>query len=398
MTDKRCIAMEAMVENKSARYSSAISAWARQELRQLQEDYHDYNSSTVPTLSYPTSTDFAKQVAKGIPCVYDTSCNADTSKLDGGSKSALPWAAMHWTVKDLIQKVRDPIEVATTPHGNADALIPHPFRSPSDCQEQIFVQPASTSMSMADLIQKLTAGPSSSDPVYYLQSQDSNLTTVPSLAPLLSDLSPSFSFATPVLGEPDARNIWIGDDRSVTSLHRDPYENLYLVLKGSKIFRLFAPVDEVDMPVKWVATGRYVVRQPQSSNDFEKGELGFDGFDVEMDNPCSDDENEQRIPWIDLDPLSIPASSLLHGRMRTVTVKAGQILYLPSGWYHHVTQRCGLWDDGFAAPCIAVNYWYDMDYEGERYVTRQMMGRLVKIAKRETTGNAEDSGAQGHED
>jgi jumonji domain-containing protein 7 len=65
----------------------------------------------------------------------------------------------------------------------------------------------------------------------------------------------------------------------------------------------------------------------------------------------------------------------------TITVEAGQMLYLPAGWFHQVKQECGTWDDGSAAPCVAVNYWFDMDYEGERYVMRQLVGRLVEDAR-----------------
>ena len=33
---------------------------------------------------------------------------------------------------------------------------------------------------------------------------------------------------------PDAVNLWLGGDRSVSSLHKDPYENFYCVLSGCK--------------------------------------------------------------------------------------------------------------------------------------------------------------------
>ncbi|WJX55998.1 hypothetical protein P8452_41702 [Trifolium repens] len=40
------------------------------------------------------------------------------------------------------------------------------------------------------------------------------------------------------------------------------------------------------------------------------------------------------------------------------TVKAGEILYLPSMWFHHVRQSG---EDGELT--IAVNYWYDMQFD-----------------------------------
>ena len=42
-----------------------------------------------------------------------------------------------------------------------------------------------------------------------------------------------------------------------------------------------------------------------------------------------------------------------------VTVKAGETLYLPAGWWHHVRQ------EGFT---VAVNYWYDMEGRGMSWV------------------------------
>ncbi|KAG8049829.1 hypothetical protein GUJ93_ZPchr0009g938 [Zizania palustris] len=40
------------------------------------------------------------------------------------------------------------------------------------------------------------------------------------------------------------------------------------------------------------------------------------------------------------------------------TVRAGEMLYLPSMWFHHVSQSPG--PNGLT---IAVNYWYDMQFD-----------------------------------
>lgn len=52
----------------------------------------------------------------------------------------------------------------------------------------------------------------------------------------------------------------------------------------------------------------------------------------------------------------------------TVTVKKGEVLYLPSLWYHHVQQTQG---------CIAVNYWYDMKYD-IKYNYYQFVTKLLE--------------------
>ena len=332
----------------------------REQLETLQQDYHDFNASVIPLLPYPTAVQFCKQVSKGRPCLYQLP-----------AAKAVDWPALSWTLDDITSRVQAPLEVAVTPDGNADSLIPHPRAS----HDILFVQPATILLTLKQLMSKLSPlsehGPRQTQrTAYYLQSQNSNLTSTP-LTSLLQDLQPNFEFAEEVLGEPDARNIWIGDNKSVTSIHRDPYENLYLVLKGEKTFRLWPPVDELSMPTRMVCTGRY------KYSDL----YGEPAFDVETD------DGGEMIPWVDFDPLAAQwnTDAALYGslleNMHQITVKEGQILFLPSGWYHHVTQECGEWDDGSRAPCIAVNYWYDQEYDGDGYVLRQLVSRMVEATR-----------------
>ena len=42
---------------------------------------------------------------------------------------------------------------------------------------------------------------------------------------------------------PDAVNFWMGGERSITSMHKDHYENIYGVVRGSKTFILHPPTD-----------------------------------------------------------------------------------------------------------------------------------------------------------
>lgn len=124
---------------------------------------------------------------------------------------------------------------------------------------RIFKEPQTVSMSASELLSRTSGSYGTlkkplgsqnisfpSDLVCYLQSQDSNLSKPP-LTSLLEDLPRPLEFANAVFKEPtpDATNLWIGDHRSVTSLHRDPYENMYAVLKGSKTFTLYPPVEEL---------------------------------------------------------------------------------------------------------------------------------------------------------
>lgn len=45
-----------------------------------------------------------------------------------------------------------------------------------------------------------------------------------------------------------------------------------------------------------------------------------------------------------------------------MTLQPGEVLYLPSLWFHSVFQTPNA--EGL---CVAVNYWYDMDFTGPVY-------------------------------
>ncbi|XP_075399173.1 bifunctional peptidase and (3S)-lysyl hydroxylase JMJD7-like [Tenrec ecaudatus] len=52
------------------------------------------------------------------------------------------------------------------------------------------------------------------------------------------------------------------------------------------------------------------------------------------------------------------------------TMQAGEMLYLPAMWVHHVQQSQG---------CIAVNFWYDMEYD-LKYSYFQLLDTLTKAS------------------
>jgi hypothetical protein len=106
-----------------------------------------------------------------------------------------------------------------------------------------------------------------------------------------------------------------------------------------------------------VETGRYVY------------DHGANSFSIILDKNEYDNSSPPTIPWVPIDP-HLPRHQLntihpfyQYAGPRTVTLLEGQMLYLPSGWYHHVAQGCGTWDDGTKAPCIAMNYWVSRIHE-----------------------------------
>jgi jumonji domain-containing protein 7 len=52
-----------------------------------------------------------------------------------------------------------------------------------------------------------------------------------------------------------------------------------------------------------------------------------------------------------------------------ITVEAGETLYLPAGWWHHVRQS----EHG---QTCALNWWYDMEMSGMGWVTLSFLRSL----------------------
>jgi jumonji domain-containing protein 7 len=96
--------------------------------------------------------------------------------------------------------------------------------------------------------------------VHYIQRQNSNLTE--DFPELISDINTStLDFAREAFNkEPDAVNFWMGDERAITSLHKDPYENIYCVISGYKDFILIPPVDLPHVPRKKFQSAKYVTK------------------------------------------------------------------------------------------------------------------------------------------
>ncbi|XP_047519952.1 bifunctional peptidase and (3S)-lysyl hydroxylase Jmjd7 isoform X2 [Pieris napi] len=67
------------------------------------------------------------------------------------------------------------------------------------------------------------------------------------------------------------------------------------------------------------------------------------------------------------DFLNYPQFSKAH--RYKIRVNKGDCLYLPSLWFHHVSQSHG---------CVAVNYWYDMEFD-IKYCYFKMLEKLCEI-------------------
>lgn len=223
--------------------------------------------------------------------------------------------------------------MTVTPDGYADNI--------SDGK---FVLPEERTMLFQNFIDILNGDNNKDNGVFYIQKQNSNLTE--EMSELLKDCLPDIPWASSAFNKkPDAVNFWMGQEAAVTSMHKDPYENIYCVIDGEKTFNLHPPTDRPFIPYKMCKTAQH--RYCNKSKIWKIKQCNDDGL------------NE--IPWIDIDPLNPDYDKYpfyRHAHKIQCTVRKGDLFYLPSLWFHHVTQSDNT---------IAINYWYDMSYDIKYY-------------------------------
>lgn len=192
--------------------------------------------------------------------------------------------------------------------------------------------------------------------VLYMQQQNNNMLG-PEMQELRADI-PQLSWAVRVFGnDPDAVNFWMGADESVTSFHRDHYENLYAVAAGQKVFTLLPPCDSYRLHMQEYPPAKYVR---------EAGKLAL-----------VLQEGSDSVRWSPVDPVPPPGKEveamLQHPLFFNpglpaplqATLGKGDMLYLPAMWFHHVRQIA----DG-EGRVIAVNWWHDMRWDLRAAYTR----------------------------
>ncbi|CAB3249703.1 unnamed protein product [Arctia plantaginis] len=251
------------------------------------------------------------------------------------------------------------ISVAVTPNGLADGI------SKDDKGDEYFVTPCEIDMTVNKFLDCLEQKREKFIP--YIQRQNSNLRT--DFPELLPEVDSDIAFASEAFNKkPDAVNFWMGDERAVTSMHKDPYENIYCVIDGHKDFILIPPTDLPFVPCKMYPQAGFKQSEDnwqivpiRTSNEKERS-----GY-----NRIEDDEFDvsKGLPWVSIDPLSPDYTQYpeyKNAHKYHVRLNKGDCLYLPSLWFHHVRQSHG---------CIAVNYWYDMEFD-IKYCYYKMLEKL----------------------
>jgi len=152
-----------------------------------------------------------------------------------------------------------------------------------------------TAMTMAELIGRWRAQDGAASNDLYMVAQNRSMERA-EMAALLDDIVLPDEWLDPKM-LPGACSLWLGPAGTVTPLHHDKNNILFCQIRGTKRIRLVAPF-EVDV---------------------------FDslGSIYSPIDPLA--EGEARHPALD------------HIRVHEVTLESGEALFIPIGWFHHVT-------------------------------------------------------------
>jgi len=141
-------------------------------------------------------------------------------------------------------------------------------------------------------------------------------------------------------------------------------------VRGTKHFTLFPPTEGHFLVERFYPRAIYerpfpggpLVLTPLASTSQCHHDVRKEESEADVDSNSEDDHMENMISWASTDT-SAPIPGTMPIR---VSVHAGETLYLPSGWWHAVAQEGE--DAGGKGVVIAVNWWYDMEMRGDRWV------------------------------
>ncbi|KAF4430301.1 phospholipase [Fusarium acutatum] len=293
-------------EDKSANTSRNNPLYTDEAIENLISTFNELNSNSIDELhDEPSPLEFMRYVARNTPFVGQN------------------------------------VNVAVTPCGNADM----PTVPPGE-ESLVFAKPHYEDQPFEELLEYVARQGADPDfppdaEVRYAQTQNDNLHE--EYITLFSDVQKDIPFARIALDKsPDAVNLWIGNSKSVTAMHKDNYENIYVQILGRKHFVLLPSLCH-----------SCVNEQPLKPATYTRVE---NGMELKMD------PNDETVPFAIWDPDKPEqnATKFSHlARPLRVTLEPGDMLYLPAMWYHKVLQSCAEEDEGFV---LAVNYWYQATY------------------------------------
>jgi ribosomal protein L16 Arg81 hydroxylase len=142
-------------------------------------------------------------------------------------------------------------------------------------------------------------------------------------------------------------NLWLGlnnidnENGTTSRLHMDATDNVYVLIQGKKKFTLVSPNDSLKMktisPTYQVLPNGHGLQYKTPNNN------SFLPHVLQSQYEILDQSNYHFSTINTVDNKSLEYRSI------TFDINAGDILYLPTGWYHQVTSY---------GNTTAINYWF----------------------------------------
>lgn len=153
---------------------------------------------------------------------------------------------------------------------------------------------------------------------------------------------------------PDAVNLWIGNSKSITSIHNDPYENIYHVVRGCKTFLLLPPTEGWCLRERLYPHATYI--RPSEGSPL-----------ILTPSPSS----TPMVCWSSITHPERPGALPASAHPITISLQEGETLYLPAGWWHHVRQSDEI--------TVALNWWYDVEGRGATWVWLNLLRGIGNV-------------------
>jgi jumonji domain-containing protein 7 len=281
-------------------------------------------------------------------------------------KALQTWSdPIHQGFKRMISLCSNEAEtsIQCTPDGYGDSV-----------KDGLFVKPLDKRIRFEDALGRIkVARLSKPCEIPYLSGQDDCLRK--DLPGLLADLGgdASVNIATNALGGSsgiEAINLWVGLDSSVSTLHKDNYDNLMTVITGCKRFLLLPPSDLLFLQEDDYTQARYVHNDAVCNNNqhnVNNEHQSCWSIQIEQDS--------HTVPWISVNPDKPNLErypEFANTSPIVVDVTAGETLFLPSLWFHQVSHPHN------GEITIAVNSWRDYEMMSSTYVNHEILSILKK--------------------
>ena len=176
---------------------------------------------------------------------------------------------------------------------------------------------------------------------YYLNVQPNKKNEKYLISPLLKKLYKlnELPIIPPILGNiiPVQINIWMGANNTKSKLHHDYHDNLYIVIKGKKIIKLYSPNDAYNLHTKGCIS-----------------KINKNGL-IEYNNLIGEHNHFSKI---DIDNKKSEVykryNKFINAKETICEINEGEMIFIPCGWFHQVTSlNNALTNENH----IAISYW-----------------------------------------